>query len=125
VTCACFFNTDALTITQGATRQIVASNIVDGNGQPLDVTGWGVHAVIRRRDITGPIVAEWSTTPTGTQGTASVGGTTLTLIITPAMSAAWAWAAGVLQAEITEPITGRVERIIDTPVSLNPEAVTP
>ena len=125
MSCACTTG-EALTITQGTTRAITATNIVDANGAPLDVTGWTVHAVIRRRDTSGPVVAEWvSGTPTGTQGQATAAGTTVTLTITPAMSAAWAWASGVLQAEITEPITGRVERIIDTPVSLSPEAVTP
>lgn len=141
--------TSLILITQGATRTIKASNIVDGNGQPLIITGWAVLAVIRqlyRRSVidrqwataaswsshpsyepsavTGPVVAEWSTTPTGTQGTATALDREVTLAITPAMSTGWSWEHGVLHAEIREPISPfRVERIIDRVVYLDPEAV--
>lgn len=146
--------TSLIIITQGTTRTIKASNIVDGNGQPLIITGWAVLAVIRElvshatRDrqwaaaaswasypssaypsyepsaVTGPMVAEWSTTPTGTQGTATAIDREVTLAITPVMSTAWAWRHGVLHAEITEPVSPfRVERIIDRVVYLDPEGV--
>ncbi len=115
----------ALTIPQGTTRIITVNNIIDGIGAPLSVSGWSVHAVIRAPGIGSPIVGDWSTTPTGTQGTAAAFGTTITLLITPTMSAAWTWSRGVLQAELTEPgPNGRTERIIDQAVHLTPETVT-
>lgn len=115
--------TTQLTIPQGTTRTIKASNIKDGAGAALDVTGWSVRAVIRQAGVTGPVVADWSTSPSGPQAQATASGTEVTLAITPAMSAAWTWSTGVLQAELTEPGPGRVERIIDVLVYLDPEAV--
>ncbi|MGH3882113.1 MAG: hypothetical protein ACRDRC_01755 [Pseudonocardiaceae bacterium] len=113
-----------LTITQGTTRTVTAADIVDAAGAPLVVTGWSVRAVIRRGAVAGPVVADWSTTPTGSQGQAAATGSTVTLSITPAMSAAWTWTMGRLHCEITEPgPNGRVERIIDEHVYLDPEAV--
>jgi hypothetical protein len=114
-----------LTIPQGTTRQITATNIIGSDGSPLDITGWSVHAVIRAPGIGSPIVGEWSTTSATGIGVASVSGNTMTLLITADMSAAWDWSRGVLQAELTEPGPGgRTERIIDQPVRLSPEAVT-
>lgn len=114
-----------LTILQGTTRSITASAIVGADGAPLDVTGWAVLARLRQNSVTGPVVAEWSTTPTGPQGTATASGSAVTIVITPAMSAAWNWRRGVLHAEITEPgVNGRVERIIDVIVHLDREVVT-
>lgn len=115
----------ALIIPQGTTRLITVTNIVDSAGAPLSVSGWAVHATIRAPGIGSAVVGEWSTTPTGTQGTATTTGSTITILIPAAMSTAWTWSRGVLQAELTEPgINGRTERIIDQPVRLTPEVVT-
>lgn len=112
------------TIVQGVTTSIEASNVrIDG--VLTNMTGWTVHAVLRRDHVGGAVVAEWHTTPTGSQGQATVGNGVAELLITPAMSTAWTWSRGVVHAEATEP-TGsppRKARIIDDDVYLDPEAV--
>jgi hypothetical protein len=113
-----------LTLPQGATRTIVISGITDANSAPLDVTGWAVHAQIRR--ATGaPVLAEWvSGTPTGTQGQATAAGDVIRLEVPHSMSEAWTWTVGKLQVEITEPGPGgRRERIADEQIVLDPEIV--
>lgn len=113
-----------LVIPQGATCTVSATGVVDGNGAPLTLTNWTVHAVIREASVLGAVVAEWSTTPTGSQGQATISGSRVDLAITPAMSAAWTWTRGVLQCEITEPVSpNRVARIMDETVRLSFEAV--
>jgi hypothetical protein len=115
----------SIVITQGATRPILISDITDADNNPLDVTGWTVRAILRRKTVTGPVIAEWRTIPTGSQGTATAIGREVTLAITPEMSAGWDLTYGILHAEITEPSPGeRVERILDEFVYLDPEAVT-
>lgn len=111
-------------VTQGATRTISISGIVDSAGAPLDVTGWAVHAQVRQ--FAGePLLAEWvSGTPTGTQGQATASGTTVELAIPYAMSTAWTWRDGRLHVEITEPgANGRRERIADDRIVVDPEIV--
>lgn len=112
----------ALTIVQGTDMEITASDIrIDG--ELVDLTGWTVHAVLRRDHVEGAVVAEWHTSPSGSQGQATVGNGTAALKITAAMSSAWTWSRGVVQAEATEPGPGRRKRIIDRPVCLDREAV--
>ncbi|MGH4009404.1 MAG: hypothetical protein ACRDTH_14845 [Pseudonocardiaceae bacterium] len=112
------------TIKQGTTTGIKASDLrIDG--VLTDMTGWSIHAVLRRDHVAGAIVAEWHTTPTGSQGQAVAGNGTAELKITPAMSSPWTWSRGVVHAEATEPgVNGRVARIIDEDVYLDREAVT-
>lgn len=115
-----------ITVTQGTTRTIVISGIVDANGAPLDVSGWAVVAQIRRGTDTGsPLLAEWvSGTPTGTQGQATATGSTIQLAVPYAMSTAWTFRRGLLQCEITEPgPNGRRERIADTAITVDREVV--
>lgn len=113
-----------LTIPQGTTRAITVKNITDADGQPLDVSSWAVHAVARYGGIPGPVVAEWSTTPTGDQAQATASGSTVTLPISPALSSAWTWDMAILHVEITEPgANGRVERIAAVELLLDREAV--
>lgn len=114
-----------LTIPQGADHSITATAIRGSDGNPLDVTGWAVHAVIRAPGTGGPIVGEWSTTPTGAMGVASVSGTTVTLQIAASMFTDFNWSRGILQTKVTEPGPGRTERLIDRPVRLSPDVVTP
>lgn len=56
----------SLIIDQGTTRVIDVSDIVDDDGEDLDITGWTVRAVARREALNPEVRAEWRTTPTGT-----------------------------------------------------------
>jgi hypothetical protein len=128
-------------IPQGVDCWIEASNIINvRTGTPMDVTGCAVHAVARalyERRVLGrrlfqyrmlnPVVAEWSTTPTGTQGTAIAGGAItdqVQLHVTPAQTSGWRCPLVLIQAELTDPITGYVERIIDEVYEVSWEVVT-
>jgi len=117
--------TATLEITQGTTRSIVVSGIVDANGVVLDVTGWTVRAQARREPQAVPLLAEWvSGTPTGTQGQAVTSGSTVTLTVMPAMSDTWTWRAAVLHIEITELAPPfREERIGDVKLILDHTAI--
>ena len=127
-------------INQGTDCWIEATNIINGRtGLPMDVTGYAVHAVARARyerrvlgrrvyqyRMNSPVVAEWSTSPTGTQGTAIAGGDVpdrVQLHITPAQTSGWRCPLVVIQAEMTDPVTGYVERIINEILELDFEAV--
>lgn len=135
-------------IQQGTDCWIEANNIIDvRSGAQMDVTGFSVHAVARAiydggrfvhgkpnssrraymyRMIT-PVVAEWSTSPSGTQGTATAGGSVIDRVqlhVTPAQTKSWRCPLVIVQAEMTDPITGYVARIIDELYEVNFEAVT-
>lgn len=125
------------TIPQGATCAITAMDIrIDG--QLVDMTGWTIHAVLRRDHVGGAIVATWRNLPGAGEGLAEVAPADLAvdpmavgqkwvyLRITPDMSSAWTFFRGVVHAEATEPSGNppRKVRIIDEPVYLDPEAVT-
>lgn len=110
-----------LTFPQATTRIIWVRNMVDGNGAPLDVTGWAVLATAIGPGALSPVVAQWSTTPTGSQGLATAAGTTISLAVPASMSAAWLIYYAMLNISVTEPGPGgRTERF--TPVGL---VVTP
>ncbi len=113
--------TATLELTQGTTRAIVVSGIVDATGLALIVTGWTVRAQARRTPSDAVLLAEWvSGTPTGTQGQAVADGSTVTLTVTPAMSDTWTWTTAVLHIEITEPAPPfREERIGDVKLILD------
>jgi len=117
--------TATLEITQGTTRSIVVSGIVDANGVALDVTGWVVRAQARREPQAAPLLAEWvSGTPIGAQGQAVASVSTVTLTITPVMSDTWTWRAAVLHIEVTEPVPPfREERIGDVKLILDHTAI--
>lgn len=127
-------------IPQGVDCWIEANNIINvRTGQSMDVTGASVHAVARalyERRVLGrrlfqyrmlnPVVAEWSTTPTGTQGTATAGGAIIDQVqlhVTPAQTSGWRCPLVMIQAELTDPITGYVERIIDEVYEVSFEVV--
>jgi hypothetical protein len=125
-----------LTIPQGTTCAITGRDIrIDG--QSVDITGWTIHAVLRRNHTYGPIIATWRNAPGVGEGLAEVAAADLGidptadpsekwlyLRILPAMSRAWVMARGVVHAEAAEPSGNqRVARIIDELVRLDPEAV--
>lgn len=121
-------------IRAGEDAWIEARNITDvKTGNLIDVTGYAVHGVARalfERYVLGrpnylrtyrwrmfsPVVAEWSTSPTGTQGTATAGGSdpnAVVLHITPTQTLTWRCPLVIVQAELTDPITGYISRIVD------------
>jgi hypothetical protein len=127
-------------IRQGVDCWIEANSIINvRTGQPMDVTGASVHAVARalyERRVLGrrlfqyrmlnPVVAEWSTAPTGTQGLATAGGAVtdqVQLHVTPTQTSGWRCPLVMIQAELTDPITGYVERIIDEVYEVSFEVV--
>jgi hypothetical protein len=123
-------------IRQGADCWIEANGIINlRTGLPMDVTGYAVHAVARARyerrifqyQMLNPVVAEWSTTPTGDQGTIVAGGDVTDRVqihVTPTQTAGWRCLFVNIQAEMTDPVTGYVERIVDKVYEVSFEAVT-
>lgn len=100
-----------LVIDQGTSRTVVVSDVVDGNGDPLDLTGWTVHAVARAPSVHGTVVGVWRTTPGVGEGTATISGNSISLDVPPDISDAWTFATAVLHIEVQEPGTdGRQER---------------
>lgn len=116
-------------------------------GVLMNVTGFGVHAVARalyngrytlgkpnyaramRFRMMTPVVAEWSTTPTGIQGQVTAGTATLTanpnrveIHVTPTQSGGWRCPLVLVQAELTDPVTGYKGRIIDHVYEINFDA---
>lgn len=128
-------------IRQGVDCWIEANSIINvQTGQSMDVTGYSVHAVARalyERRVLGrrlfqyrmlnPVVAEWSTTPTGTQGTVVAGGAVpdrVQIHVTPTQTAGWRCPLVMIQAEMTDPFTGYVARIINEVYEVDFEVVT-
>lgn len=117
-------------IRQGCDVWISASNITDvTTGLPMDVSNCTVYAAARaryRRQVLGrnlyqyrmisPVVAEWSTTPTGTQGQATAGGVItnqVQLHVTPTQTEGWRCPLVIIQADLIDPVTGFTARVID------------
>lgn len=132
-------------IQQGTDLWIEAIGIIDvRTGDPMDVTGMGVHAVARacyERYVLGrpnylrayrwrmltPIISEWSTTPIGTQGIAIAGGVVpdrVQLHVTPTQTLGWRSPLVIIQAQLTDPATGYVERIINEVYEIDFAAIT-
>jgi hypothetical protein len=135
----------AQVIRAGEDCWIEARDITDvRTGNLIDVTDYPVHATARaayQRYVLGrpqyaqamryrmltPVIAEWSTTPTGTQGTITAGGSDPYLVsihITPTQSLGWRAPLVIIQAELTDPITGYKSRIVDEIYELSYDAVT-
>jgi hypothetical protein len=140
-------------IRQGVDCFITASNIIGvTTGEPVDVTGYTVYAAARAiygdryhlgkpNVVRGwwwsaaayaPIIAEWSTSPTGTQGTVIAGlsnGGTVTnqiqLHVTPTQTSTWRCPLVIIQAEMTDPNTNFVGRIIDEIYEVNFAVIVP
>jgi hypothetical protein len=135
-------------IMQGVDCWISASNIINvRTGVQMNVTGYTVTAVacaLYRRQVLGqyrwqqqwrmnnPIVAQWSTTPTGTQGLATAGTNAVittqpidqvTLHVTPAQTANWRYPLVIVQAKLIDPVTGFDARIINETYEVSPDAV--
>ncbi|MGH3546675.1 MAG: hypothetical protein ACRDQU_00815 [Pseudonocardiaceae bacterium] len=136
-------------IRVGADCWITANNITNvTTGLPLNCLGFTVAAVARARwqrrvlgrpsigyrwHMNNPVVSTWSTTPTGTQGQATTGstlnsdGTTsywAQLHVTPTQTQNWRWPLVNIQAEMTDPVTGYVARVIDQIYEVDFEAVS-
>lgn len=129
---------EPLEIKQGTTRIIVVSQLRDAAKQPLDPTGWTIHAVARP-GVWGPVVAEWvSGTPGEDQGLAEVvdaepdidpsvttGEKWIYLHITPTWSDTWTWSRADLDIEIHEPGPDGREETFSRELKLIPTTVRP
>jgi hypothetical protein len=129
-------------IKQGVDCWVEACNIIDiRTGNTIDVTGYSVHAVARaryHRRVLGqyprrwhaltPVISEWRTTPVAaTDGLIIAGGIVpdrVQIHITPTQSSNWRSPLVNIQAEMTDPLTGEVARIIDEIYEISFEAVT-
>jgi hypothetical protein len=121
-------------IRQGEDCWIEALNIRDVRGGDLiDVTGWKVHAVARawyariplgRRvwqyRMQNPVMSEWSTAPTGTQGViiAGIGNDNtdpyrIRIHVTPAQTDNWRAPMALIQAKMWNPVTNDTARVVD------------
>lgn len=103
-----------LTIPQGTTWGIAWP--ITESGSPKDITGWTVRAQIRAPGFGHAVLHEWSTT----LGNATVAGSAVTLLLTPGVSAGWAWDFGVYDVALTSP-AGEVFRIAEGTVYVSPE----
>jgi hypothetical protein len=111
---------DPLEIKQGATRSVTLKGLRDGNGDPLDPTGWDIHGVARPGLWAAKAVV-WRDDPADDELLATVvdadpdepgvspGEKWIELNIEAGDSDPWTWSVVVLDVEITEPITGRQE----------------
>lgn len=90
----------SLTIPKGADWSY-AIPILDGNNEPVNVTGWSARAHVRANKWFSflPVLHEWKTT--GPSPNATLASSLLTLKVTPAVSIAWTWWTGVYDIELT------------------------
>lgn len=132
--------TNPRVINVGEDCWIEARNIRSSRtGTLIDVTGFPVHAIARAiyLPITNsvdhsrsPVIAEWSTDPVGAQGDIRTGTDTETsdphcveIHITPSQTVDWRCTMVLIQAELTDPVTGYVGRIVDGMYRVNHEVV--
>lgn len=108
-------STTRLVIQQG-TSWGVTWPIADQQGNPLDVSGYTVHAQIRPSKEADEVLHEFSTQA----GNAVAEQNAVTLTLDPAISSAWTWRHGVYDVELTDP-QGRVARIAEGTVTVSAE----
>ncbi len=109
---------DDLTVQQGS-DWAMEWPVLGATGQPLVVaSGYTVKAQVRAQPHAATVLHEW----TGPSDTALLTGSLVTLKIPAATSAAWpaGW-GGVYDIELTETSGGRVARIAEGRISLDPE----
>lgn len=108
---------DNITVPQGAAWSRTWS-ITDSNNQPLTVTGWSVRAQIRlsHDDL---VLFEWNTTGGVGIGTATASGTTVTVALNGADSAAWTFTKAEYDVYLTDP-RGVPTRIVEGQLTVSP-----
>lgn len=109
---------DDLTVQQGE-DWAMEWPVLDADGDPLNVSaGYTLQAQVRAKARASTVLHEW----TGPSATAELVGTAITLRIPAATSAAFepGW-GGVYDVELTETSTGRVARIAEGTIQLDPE----
>jgi hypothetical protein len=109
---------DDLTVLQGE-DWVMEWPVFDANDEPLPVSsGFTVKAQVRPQPRSETVLHEW----TGPSDTAELSGTSVTLKIPAATSAAFepGW-GGVYDLELTETSTGRVARLAAGSIQLDPE----
>lgn len=108
---------DDLTVIQGE-DWAEAWPVLDINGSPLTITsGYTVRAQVRPYVLSSTVLHQW----TGPDANTTLAGSTLTLKIPAATSAAWdpGW-GGVYDVELVETATGRVSRLAEGTIQLDP-----
>jgi hypothetical protein len=120
-------------IRQGEDFIISAKNLYSvATGETIDVTGWPVHAIARawyqrtqlgarvwQYRMISPIMSEWSTSPTGTQGTIVTGANTSTgetnrveIQVTADQTDNWRSPLVLIQAWMRNPVTAERAKIV-------------
>jgi hypothetical protein len=120
-------------IRQGEDFTISAKNLYSvATGEAINVTGWPVHAIARawyhraqlgarvwQYRMINPIMSEWSTSPTGTQGTIVTGVNTSTgetnrieIKVTANQTNNWRSPLVLIQAWMSNPVTAEKAKII-------------
>lgn len=135
-------------IRAGEDCWIEARNITDvRTGNPIDVTGFAVKAVARalyQRYVLGrpqylrqmryrlltPVISTWSTSPTGNDGTILAGAAAgdagmVQIHVNPTQTLGWRAPLVIIQAELTDPNTMFVSRIVDEIYEVNFDAIQP
>lgn len=107
-----------LVIEQGTTWG-VGFPVLDVNGQPIDLTGWSVHAQVRPTTEDSTVLFEWSQ-ETSSPGRVELVSGVVTLYVDPVQSSAWTWRKGSWDLELTMP-DGAVLRPVGGRVRVDPE----
>lgn len=105
-----------LNINQGEAWSVTFP-VIDANNNPMNVTGWTAKAQIRGAPGE-TVLYEWS----AANSNITVSGTTVTISLTGAVSAAWTWIG--INAEYDLYVTnlsGQPYRIAQGPVIVSPE----
>jgi hypothetical protein len=104
-----------LPINQGETCSFTFP-VFDGAGDPLTVDGWTAKAQIRRYPTSVIVFYEWS----AANQNIVVSGSSITLQLSAADSAAWTWNNGCYDLDLTDP-DSNVTRIAEGAVRVSSE----
>lgn len=107
--------TDDLLIPQGVTWE-VRWPLLESDGSPVDLTGWGVRSQVRKSASSLDVLHEWSSAA----GNAELVDSAVVLSVAPEVSSAWTWTAGVYDVELFH-ADGRVLRMTQGKVKISAE----
>jgi hypothetical protein len=101
-------------LNAGETSSLVFP-VLDEHGLPVTITGWTGKAQIRSAPGIPAVLYEWS----ATNGNITVSGSSVTLRVAAADSAAWDWTSAFYDLILTD-LSGNVYRIAEGNVQVDP-----